>query len=116
MRPLPVITIVKEAALVVWRKRLGLFRTLAGAGLALALLDTAPGYFSMGRPGWAITTLYSAVNAIILTLFAITCYRIVLLDETATPRFGIHTWHGAARANCGLLSTFSIPVIHRHNP
>ena len=92
MRPLPVITIVKAAALVVWRKRLSLFRTLTAAGLAIALLDTAPGYFSMGRPGWAITTLYSALSAIILTLFAVTCHRIVLLDETATPRFGIHTW------------------------
>jgi hypothetical protein len=90
MTPLPVTNIVRESVLVVWLKRGRLCRALAGTGLTLAALDMAQN--AVDRLDWQLNFLLVFLNAMVFTLFAVTCHRIVLLSEAETPVFGIHSW------------------------
>jgi hypothetical protein len=93
---LPVVAITKETLLIVWQKRLVLLRALAGAALALAVLDTAMRHGLRGVGSVALvllfTVLYVALSWALFTLFAVTCHRIVLIGETSVPKYGLRSW------------------------
>ena len=91
MQNLPVNRIVKEAVLIVWRKRFMLLQALIGTGVALASLDMARNH-ALEKPHWVFVLLFSVSSAIIFTLFAVTCHRIILMGEATVPRYGIHSW------------------------
>ena len=94
MRPLPVRSLVNEAAQVVWAKRATLFPALIGSGFALVMLDTAALQVVGEHPRWFLIATIELLRAVLATWFAVTCHRIILLDHGATPRYGIHSWSG----------------------
>ncbi|TMG73350.1 MAG: hypothetical protein E6H75_13665, partial [Betaproteobacteria bacterium] len=60
MKRLPVVATIKEAFLVVWQKRLALFRALIVTGLVLAALNVAQSHFLKGF-GWVSLVLANAI-------------------------------------------------------
>jgi hypothetical protein len=87
LKRLPVIATVKEAILVVWQRRIDLFRALLATALVLAALDVAKSHLTKG-----FGLLVSLLGLFVFTLFAVTCHRIVLLGETSVPTYGVHSW------------------------
>jgi hypothetical protein len=83
---------VTEALLIIWRRRAKLLRALISAGLALAALDTAETYLTAEQSSWLLRASFAAAIAVVFTMFAVTCHRIVLLNETKVPRYGIYPW------------------------
>ena len=94
MQSLPVRSVVNEAAQVIWRKRATLFPALIGSGFVLAILETASFYIVGEHPRGVLIALLGIARAVVATWFAVTCHRVVLLDDGATPRYGIHSWSG----------------------
>lgn len=95
MKRLPIIAIVKEALLLVWQKRLVLFRALIVTGLVLAALDVAQGHLMKRVDSISLLGLSFALVCVmwgVSILFAITCHRIVLLGETSVPKYGLLSW------------------------
>lgn len=90
MKRLPIKTVVREALQIVWCKRARLFQALISTGLVLVALDMRPSYLSV--EDWRLDTLLAVANIVVFTLFAITCHRIVLLDQAETPKYGIRSW------------------------
>jgi len=90
MKPLPIRAVVREALQIVWHRRARLFQALITAGLVLIALDMRPSYLSI--EDWRLDALLAVANIVVFTLFAITCHRIVLLGQTATPKYGIRSW------------------------
>jgi len=87
-----VVAIIKEALLVVWEKRLALFRALMVTGLVLATLDAVQNHV-LKNLGWvSLLFLNVVLNGLVFTLFAVTCHRIVLLGETSVPKYGLLSW------------------------
>src|SRR3989475_4252641 len=92
MKRLPVVATIKKAFLVVWQKRLVLFRALIVTGLVLAALNVAQSHFLKGV-GWVSIVMANATLCwVVFTLFAITCHRIVLLGDASVPEYGLHSW------------------------
>jgi hypothetical protein len=96
LRKLPVITIIKEALLIVWQKRLVLFRALVATAIAMAALDTSMRYGLRGVGPVSLVLLLKLLDMILSgalsTLFAVTCHRIVLLGDTSVPKYGLYSW------------------------
>lgn len=96
MKQLPVIAIIKETFLLVWKGRFALFRALIVTGLAMTALDVALTE-SLKGPEESSTMLAPVLLYLLLgwglfVLFATTCHRIVLLGEASVPKYGLLSW------------------------
>lgn len=90
MQKLPVIEVIHEALGVVWERRVRLAQALLGYVLFFAAMDTLATY--IGEGGAWLQFGLTLVSLAMLTLFAVTCHRIVLLDGDNVPRYGLCAW------------------------
>ncbi len=92
MATLPIISTVQNALFIIWRKRLLLSRALLGTSLLLIGLDTLQNHVLTNPGSWVGITLYYLAYGLIFTLFAVTCHRVILLQEGEVPNFGVWRW------------------------
>lgn len=98
--PLPVIRIILDTLQFVWDKRLRMLRALfipATAALLLTFFPflthlisqtVNPPFYRELLFGW----LYFLIQLAPYTLFAITCHRLVLIDDPGVPKYGLLKW------------------------
>lgn len=89
---LPVISILRDTLRAVYNQRLPLFRTLAAPAAILAAVDTYLLSCLVEDPGTAGILLSLVFYLVGFTIFAVTAHRVILLGETAVPKYGLYRW------------------------
>jgi hypothetical protein len=92
MQKLPVIAVIKEALETVWQKRRRLALAIAGIILLMSILDIASKeLIDEATTIWSELAI-TFIGLLAFTLFAVTCHRVILLEEDAVPSYGIFSW------------------------
>jgi hypothetical protein len=90
-RRLEVGKILLGAFVVPWQRRAALGRSLMLPAGALLLIDTL--LYATGSGGGLVYQIpIIVVQALVYTLFAVTCHRVILLGDDSVPRFGLASW------------------------
>jgi hypothetical protein len=96
--PIPVVSILRDAISVPWRKRATMFRALFGISVILVALNVLlQPYTKDGQPVMefqkVISNLVLAVlSGLAFAIFAVTCHRLILLGDESVPNFGLKKW------------------------
>jgi hypothetical protein len=92
---LPVLSIMRNAFAIPWRKRAVMFRALLPTSVILIALDRLANSFK-GEPqnlvSLAVLCVSSILWFVVTPLFAVTCHRLILLGEGSVPKHGLMTW------------------------
>ncbi len=118
LKKLPVIAIFKEALLVVGKKRFVLFRALIGTILVLAVCDVALSLalrHVIKNFTWGLFLLslavYMLLGALFGTLLVVTCHRLILLEESSVPKYGLHSWTSRETRFLGWSAVLALSVL-----
>ena len=112
------IAIFKEALLVVGKKRFVLFRALIGTILVLAVCDVALSLalrHVIKNFTWGLFLLslavYMLLGALFGTLLVVTCHRLILLEESSVPKYGLHSWTSRETRFLGWSAVLALSVL-----
>lgn len=92
MQKLPVIAVIKEALCLVWQRRARLAVALCGLTLLMCVIDVAASHLLRDVETSWLDLVIALINFFAVVLFTVTCHRVILLDDDAVPRYGIHSW------------------------
>lgn len=109
---LPVLTIIRDAFVVPWRKRAVMLRALLPVSVVLIALTTILCILLKQPKGLANLVFVCAsfvLLSVVLTEFTVTCHRVILLGDDAEPKRGLITWSGRETRFVGwvMLGVFS---------
>jgi hypothetical protein len=96
--PIPVISIIRDAIAVPWRKRATMFRALFGISVILVALNvllqpcTKDGQPVMEFQKVISNLVLAVLSGLAFAIFAVTCHRLILLGDESVPNFGLKKW------------------------
>jgi hypothetical protein len=91
--PIPVVSIIRDAIVIPWRKRATMFRALLGiSAILIALEMILPPVGERQQMSPVSSLVFAVLLGLAFTVFAVTCHRLVLLGGESVPKYGLTKW------------------------